>query len=397
MTYFHSLSAAGFAATAISFGPARMGFGLFVPQLRDEFSMSSTTIGLVSSLGFLGFFLGLTVVLYLLMRSGPVLPVLIGLTAATGGLAVVAVAPTLWTLAFGVFLAASSAGFAWTPFNDAVHRKVRDVDRPTALSEISTGTSVGIALAGLAAVVTVTTELGWRACWAFFAAVSALALAGNRFALRSIDRDENGPMRSGWRDIVQPGAQPLFAVAFVLGTVSAIYISFAADHVRTAGGVPGVPASAAPGVLFIAMGAFGLGGLLTGRLRTRLGLPWLLRLLLLTGAGSAILVPLAATTWIGLVSSAGMQGVHIMMTSAVLAFWSEELFPDIPSLSFTGALLAMAAGSVLGPMVAGLLLDMIGATGTFLTVAALPLTTALLLRDEDASAKPLRRSRKALA
>ena len=86
-----------------------------------------------------------------------------------------------------------------------------------------------------------------------------------------------------------------------------------------------------------------------------------------------------------------------MMTSAVLAFWTEELFPDFPSLSFTGALLAMAAGSVLGPMVAGLLLDMIGATGTFLTVAALPLTTALLLRDEDASAKPLRRSRKALA
>ena len=57
MTHFQSLSAAGFAATAISYGPGRVGFGLFVPAFSGAFSLDGTTIGLISSLGFGGFFL----------------------------------------------------------------------------------------------------------------------------------------------------------------------------------------------------------------------------------------------------------------------------------------------------------------------------------------------------
>lgn len=148
MTYFKSLSAAGFAATAISFGPARMGFGLFVPEFKSVFSMSQSMVGLVSSFGFAGFFVGLLIAQFFVNRWGPEFPVLSGLIAATVGMGIVALAPNVPVLTTGVFVAASSAGFAWTPFNDAVHRKVREVDRPTALSKISTGTSVGIAAAG---------------------------------------------------------------------------------------------------------------------------------------------------------------------------------------------------------------------------------------------------------
>ena len=126
MTYYQSLSAAGFAATAISYGPGRMGFGLFVPEFRSEFALSSAVVGFVSGLGFFGFFLGLIIAQVLLIRRGPEAPVLSGLVAATSGMVLVALAPNLLVLAIGVFLAASSAGFAWTPFNDAVHRKVFD-------------------------------------------------------------------------------------------------------------------------------------------------------------------------------------------------------------------------------------------------------------------------------
>ena len=162
MTFFRSLSAAGFAATAISYGPARMGFGLFVPEFKAAFDLSTASVGLISSLGFAGFFVGLLVAQQLLDRRGPMAPVLAGMGAATLGLAVVAMAPTAPVLALGVFTAALSAGYAWTPFNDAVHRKVRGVDRPTALSEISTGTSVGIATTGGIAVSMVLFGLDWR-------------------------------------------------------------------------------------------------------------------------------------------------------------------------------------------------------------------------------------------
>src|SRR6056297_4279017 len=201
MTFFHSLSLAGFAATAISFGPGRMGFGLFVPEFKTTFSMSSSMVGFVSGLGFTGFFIGLLIAQYLLNRRGPEVPVLTGLTAATLGTGIVALAPDVTVLAVGIFLAGSSAGFAWTPFNDAVHRKIRDVNRPTALSQISTGTSLGVALAGLAALGLIATDLSWRACWAGFSVASLIALAANWAALRDVEPGGAPRPRTAWDEL----------------------------------------------------------------------------------------------------------------------------------------------------------------------------------------------------
>ncbi len=390
MSHFHSLSAAGFAATAISYGPGRMGFGLFVPDPRSTFSMSTSAVGFVSSLGFLGFLIGLLVAQALLSRRGPAAPVLTGLLAATIGMGIVALAPNLPVLAAGVVLAAASAGFAWTPFNDAVHRKVRDADRPTALSRISTGTSVGIAAAGLAALCMSLAGFSWRFCWAFFALASALALAGNRAALRRAGLAPAPASAAGpsWRALRQGAAKPLFAIGFVFGTVSAVYLAFAADHVVTAGGVPGVPAAATPALVFIAYGLFGLAGLLTGRITAAIGLPWLLRLTMLAGAVSVAILGLLPDSWAGLIPSAALQGIHVMMTSAVLAFWSERLFPAFPSFGFTAALLAVAAGCVAGPALAGMASDRFGAGAMFLGTAALPALVAVTLRERHAQDRP---------
>ena len=366
-----------------------MGFGLFVPEFRSVFTMSTSTVGFVSSLGFLGFFIGLLIAPALLARRGPGMPVLSGLAAATVGLWIVALAPNVPVLALGVFLAASSAGLAWTPFNDAVHRTVRDLDRPTALSVVSTGTAIGIFLAGLAALAMVLGGLSWRVSWAFFAVASAAAWLGNWVAFRNVEKDPGNGPGNGWRDLVHAAAIPLLAIGFAYGTTTAIYISFAADHVVTAGGVPGVAVAATPALVYICYGLFGLAGLLAGRVKAMIGLPMLLRLLMLAGALSLVLVALSPDTWAGLILSAGMQGVHLMMISAVLAFWSERRFPSLPSLSFTAALLAAATGNVLAPATAGVVSEVIGAEAMFLCAAALPAITALLLRNRHALDVPL--------
>lgn len=364
-----------------------MGFGLFVPELRSAFSMSTSAIGFVSSLGFLGFFIGLLMAQAQLARRGPGSPVVTGLAAATMGMAIVALAPNLPVLAVGVFLAASSAGLAWTPFNDAVHRKVRDEERPSALSVVSTGTAVGIAAAGLSALVAVHGGLSWRVPWAFFALAAALALLGNRAVLRRVEKDGSGA-KARWGDLMHASALPLFVIGLAYGTNTAIYLAFAADHMVGAGGVPGVPRQAAPAFIYIFYGLFGLAGLLTGRVKNMIGLPMLLRLLMLAGALSLVLVVLAPGTWAGLMLSAGLQGMHVMMTSAVLAFWSERLFPSLPSLSFTAALLAVATGNVLGPAAAGIVSDAFGAETMFLATAAVPALTAVLLREHHARERP---------
>jgi len=357
-----------------------MGFGLFVPDVRATFSMSTSTVGFVSSLGFTGFFLGLLAAQWMLSRRGPAAPVLSGMAAASLGLAIVALAPNVIVLAAGVFLASSSAGFAWTPFNDAVHRKIRCIDCPSVLSEISSGTSVGIFATGLAALWMVYAGVSWRVCWMAFALLALGVLVGNFVALGRLDKAP--PARQAqpkWTNVFQAVAIPLFSVAFVFGTISAIYIAFAVDYLAEAGGIPGLTKDTTPALVFVLYGIFGLTGLLTARLKNLIGLPWLLRSLMLAGALSLVFTALLPGSWAGLILSAGLQGVHVMMISALLALWSERLFPALPSFSFTAALLATAAGNVFGPSIAGLASTAYGAPAMFLAAALLPAVTLVAL------------------
>jgi predicted MFS family arabinose efflux permease len=72
-----------------------------------------------------------------------------------------------------------------------------------------------------------------------------------------------------------------------------------------------------------------------------------------------------------------------MMMSAVLAFWSEELFPELPSLGFTAALMAVAAGNLLGSVLGGAMSDAFGGGPLFLGAAAVSTVTALALLPRD--------------
>lgn len=365
-----------------------MGFGLFVPEFRSDFGMSTAAVGLVSSLGFLGFLLGLVVSQALTNRFGPGRPVLFGIAAATLGMLLVSTAASMSVLTLGILLAASSAGLSWTPFNQAIHDNVLQERRPSALSAVSTGTAVGIVLAGSAALAMAIGNLSWRVAWLIFAAAGTLALLANWAAFRSPDRNRQPGLQGGWRTVLQSSALPLMTIAFVFGTASAIYIAFAADHAVAAGGLPGVAVAATPSLLFIVYGVCGLAGLWAGRTRDIMGLPLLLRLLMMASASSLLLIAIAPASWGALLLSAGLQGMHVMVTSAVLAFWSERLFPAAPARGFTLALFAAAIGNIAGPAIAGLVSGTFGTELMFFAAAALPALTAVLLRESHAKEQP---------
>jgi len=377
---FWKLAAAGFTATAVTYGPARMGFGLFVPEFRSTFSLSTGTAGLVSGLGFLGFLLGLLAAVALTARFGPRLPIMLGLAAAALGMGTIALAPNLPLLSIGVVLAMSSSGFSWTPFNNAVHRLVPEQRRAAALSVVSTGTALGVVAAGASALGLALGDQPWRIAWAAFAAASALAALTNWVALRDVAGTPGRASSLRWTDLLTGSARPLYGIALSFGTTSTIFITFAADRVEHAGGLPGLPEGTSPSVVFVAYGLFGLAGLATGRAKAAAGLPGLLRLLFLASTLSLLLVALSPTSWAGVVASAGLQGVCVMMTSAVLAFWSERLFPDLPAISFTAALLASAAGGVIGPVAAGYVADAFGSGAMFCGAAAISAATAAAVR-----------------
>ncbi len=389
MAPFWKLSVAGFAATAITYGPARMGFGLFLSEFRADFALSTGMAGLISSLGFLGMLLGLLASYAILARVGPRAPVLLGLGLATAGTGLVAGAPSLPVLILGIVLAMTSAGFAWSPFNSIVNRRLPDDARPSALAVISTGTSLGIAAAGATALATNLTGLPWQAAWAAFAIAGAIAGLGNIAALRA-PADPLGASRprQPWGTLLHRKAMPLYAIAFSFGTTTAIYFSFAADRIEQSGGLPLLTSGTSPAILFLCFGSVGLIGLATGRIKGAIGLSALLRSLLMASALSFGLMALVPTSWAGVVLSAGLQGAYVMMMSGVLAFWSERLFPQMPARSFTAALIAVAGGSVLGPATAGAMADSVGASAMFLTAAMLSVTTMPVIHPHFVQERP---------
>lgn len=384
------LSLAGFMANAIAFGPARMGFGLFLPMFRGAFDLSTTQAGLIASGGFLAFLVALPLTAWLALRVGQRAPVLAGAWAAVAGFALIAQAADPATLAVGVALAGTSAGFCWAPFNDATERVVPSDRQPGTLSAVATGTTVGVAAAGALALAVSTDALGWRAVWGAFAMIAVVAalVASIGMPAGRGRLDPGGATGAGLvRQVLRSRLVPLYVIALIFGATNGMYLSFAADRVVAAGALTGIAERAGASVVFLAYGVFGILGLATGMMEVRLGLARLIALIFSAFAGSLALIAVLPGSLSGVVTSAGLHGAAVMMISAVLSLWTLRLFPGRGSLGLTVALISVAAGSVLGTVLAGALITAVGPAVAFVMFAlpSVAVAAAVLARPRVAT------------
>ena len=355
-----------------------MGFGLFLPAFRDDFALSTSLAGLIASGGFGSFLAALPIAAWLDHQLSARTPIVIGALCAAVGFLLVAAAQGPIALAAGVALAGASAGFCWSPFNDAAERIVPARARPSALSAVSTGTTLGVAAAGGLALAVTLGALPWRWAWSLFAAVAVLAALSAVYGVRT-GRERSVVAKGEARPaFFRTDTAPLYVAAILFGATNAAYLAFAADRVVSAGGLDGLPGEGAAAAIFISYGAFGLAGLGAGWAEARLGLARLLGLVFAAFAASMALVALAPGAWAGVVISAGLHGAGVMTISAILSFWSLSLFPGRGAAGFTAALIGAAAGSVAGPVALGALIDLAGAQMAFL-IAAVPAGLAAIV------------------
>lgn len=379
------LAAAGFIATAVAFGPARMGYGLFLPHFRDSFALSIEISGVIASAAFAGFLLALPLAAWITVRSGPRIPVVVGGLCAGAGTALVAAAPGAATLGIGAALAGASPGFSWSPFNAAAKRSVPAGQRSRVLSVISTGTTAGIAAAGAAALVIAYQGLAWRWAWSGFAFAALAAAAVNWRVLAAGPITRPAPAvrlyaaKRGLRHMLRADALPLLGTALSFGMVNAVYLSFAVDHITGSAGQMGLAPGMAGPVIFIVFGIAGTVGLFTGDAEKRLGLAIVLRLIFVAAGASLLLLAVLPGHWTAASASAALHGASLMAVSAVLAFGSLRLFPHAPAFGFTAVVMVMAAGNVLGPAVAGASAGQFGMESALIGAATLALLSGIVL------------------
>src|SRR5829696_1469206 len=170
------LVAPGLAMIAITYGLARFAYGLFLPEMRETLELSESVLGLIGAGSYAGYCFAVLGALVFTCRAGPRL------------MAAVAGAPTAWVLALGVLVAGSSSGLASPPMGEAVATAIPEASQDRANALINSGTSIGVALSGPAALL-LTDQ--WRIAWVAFALVGGVVVAWNAMAMpRKLGSDD---------------------------------------------------------------------------------------------------------------------------------------------------------------------------------------------------------------
>src|SRR5215213_4530800 len=373
------LVAPGLAMIAVTYGLARFAYGLFLPEMRETLELSESVLGLIGAGSYAGYCFAVLGALVFTSRAGPRLMAVAAGALAVVGMAAVASAPTAWVLALGVLVAGSSSGLASPPMGEAVATAIPEASQDRANALINSGTSIGVALSGPAALL-VTEQ--WRIAWVAFALVGGAVVVWNAFAMPrkpvGDDRPEGGAQtdvpRLSVRYLVGSRSVPLFAAATGVGFASAAYWTFSRDMVVRFGDL-----SVTGSTLFwMVIGVSGLAGGLAGDLVQGFGLARAFRVSILSMAAAIGLLAAAPGVLLSAYSSAALFGSTYIMLTGIILVWSVAVFRERPSAGLGAAFLLIAVGQVFGALAAGTVAGAAGLVVTFWAFAGVAVTTALI-------------------
>ncbi len=364
------MTAAGLAIVAATYGLARYCFGLFLPEIRQEFALSTETIGLIAGLSYVGYLAATFAGSWLSTLFGPRLPIFLGGLAATVGMAMIGLSTNVEILSAGVFIAGMSPGLAYPPFSDVIVRNVALKRQNTIYAWINSGTGFGVALAGPLALFA---GGDWRLNWLIFAGLAGAFTIWNMAILPntkpSLSKNEKLPVL----ELLNPEARPLYVAAFLFGVVTAIYWTYAVELLWSLTSDP-----RAAIIFWIVLGTAGVTGCFAGGLVNRWGLGRSYRLLLIMVGAAVATLPAAVNFSLGIYYSAACFGAGFIITTALFGMWSMRIFRKNPSIGFGLTFFLISLGQGIGPVAGGYLAPVFGMPSVFLAAGLLCLVLALL-------------------
>ncbi|WP_157666661.1 MFS transporter [Bordetella genomosp. 13] len=358
-----NLVAAAFALTALSYGLARFAYGLLLPDIRAELSLSATAAGWVAGSAFAAYCFGIVFAIMGAARLGERgLTVAAGL-AATCSLALVSMAASGLGLGLAIALGGLSTGLTSPPLATAVSRWLDGTARPKANGAINAGTAAGIMFSGIS----VMAFAGqWRGLYGGFAAIGAAVTAWLWVAMPKGSGHRMGERLSA-RGMARAGAAGLCASAFLMGAASTAIWTFGANLMREELGMQ----DGAIALGWIVLGAAGLAGMGTGLLSARYGIGTVHRAavfamaLAIAGLAAAPLAPMLAYAVMGLF------GVAYIVSSGAFLLWGIRIYSDRPDMGLGLPFLMIALGQTAGAPLFGAIWDMAGSAAALLVLAAL--------------------------
>jgi predicted MFS family arabinose efflux permease len=355
----------GTATIAVTFGLARYGYGLLLPDMRSDIGLSASAAGMIASAAYLSYLLANTAVVAVVTRWGPRVAVGSAAGAAAVGMGIVAAAHSVPALAVGVLVAGAAAGLAYPPYADVVSREVRPERRDLAWSTISSGTGWGVAVAGPIAIVA---GDRWRVAWVVFVGIAVVVgIFAVLAAPAHTDRRARRPQLSLTWFFCQR-SRPLLISAIVVGIGSSVWWAFAVAAMRESG----TDATTSAG-LYALCGVAGLLGSLSGAFFSRFGLRTGYLVTCLSLAASLAVFGLELPRLALVAAATVLFGASYNSVIAAQGVWSSRVFDQHPAAGLAAVNTALTIGTLVGPPLAGVVIEWSGYLATFVLVAGLSL------------------------
>lgn len=343
---------------------ARLSYGLLLPTMRDSLGLSYTQaafLGTVTALGYLSLVLPAGV---FAARFGASRAILLGLLFAIVGFAGLAIASSYVSLVLLMIVLGAATAFAYTPMISLLGSWFPE-KRGTVIGFANSGVGIGIFLTGALVPWLVETgaqaDSGWRLVWSLFA-VSALICAGfvvwvlrdrPKLAMATPSHGQATGVIGAYRN------RHVLLVAWIYGIVGVTYIlqslfmySFALDTGLT---------PTAAGRLVALMGILSIfAGPGWGWAADRIGHSRALMICL----ALALLGTLVPTIWpiyTAFVVHYFLLGVSTTgQFTTILAATTKTVSKDQAAVAISFVTLFFAAGQLIGPSAAGVLLEYTG-------------------------------------
>ncbi|OEL08342.1 hypothetical protein AST04_08395 [Staphylococcus equorum] len=372
---YYKLIIPNVAMVAVIYGLSRYTYGLFVPYIRYDFSVSTSVVGLIASSSYISYMVFTLLVPFLISKFGPKFPLIFGGIMATVGMFVIGFSQSIIMVAIGVIIAGSSPGLSYPPVPEIVNHIIKKSKQAKALTIINCGTGIGVFIGGPLALIA---GDNWKLAWVLLGIISFSVTCWNWYIIASIPvQSQNykttSKLQLNW--LKDKNKRNLMLLTFLIGITTSVYWTYAVDFIVDTGGFTTYESQ----IFWIIMGISGVLGAFGGHFIEMLGINKSL-LINILGLGISLgLLAIFPSTWIGIALSAIIFGTFFIMITGIFAVWSVNIFTDQPSVGYSLVFFLITCGQFIGPSFMGFIANEINMTTTFIISAIMTALTGVFL------------------
>ncbi|TDM07908.1 MFS transporter [Macrococcus lamae] len=352
----------GIIFIAMAYGISRFSYGLLLPYFNEPLQMTNQISGMVSSISYLTYCLGIISVYTIFKQFQPRNDLLIsgGLTIA--GLMMLMLSTHYLLFGAGVIVLGYSAGVATAPFGYIIKEKITYGYQDRSNAWINTGIGLGLIIIGI---IVFLFKGYWRYSYLTFILLSLFIVLVNYKKLPYVEMSHLN-YKLDLHHIFY--GRKLILSTILLGIGTAAYWTYFQSYIFK------TDYKEWTSLFWVVLGIGGLLGGFAGRALERFGMT---KIHIFTGLLLAIanISLILSENVLLLAISTLLFGLVYVFSMGVYAFWSARLYVEFPSMGIIVTFVSLAAGQFLGTFFSGFILESLGFQLLFIIYGLLSLVT----------------------